>query len=227
MIEIIPNWHPVFVHFPIAFATAALAFISAAMLFKQRSWTAQCLISGRWMLWAAAIFACVAAGFGWFAYNSVEHDEAGHLAMTLHRNWALAAVAVLVLLAMLDVRLWRSNLKPSYGFLILLVVAWSLVASTAWHGGEVVYRHGLGVMSLPEAEGPGHPHEHGADHDHGDMPSPIEGSLQQERAHDDTAQAAQSHAAEPSSNAPAVHVPVSAPHKAGHTHAPGTPPHKD
>lgn len=209
MIEIIPNWHPLFVHFPIAFATAALVFIATAMLFKNRSWTAQCLTSGRWMLWAAAIFACIAAVFGWFAYNSVEHDEAGHLAMTLHRNWALAAVGALLVLVILDLRSWRSARQPSYGFMLLLVLAWAVVASTAWHGGEVVYRHGLGVMSLPGVEEPGHPHEHGAGHEHGDAVAPD----------------AHSQAVGSEGLAQAEHRTPAKKH--AHTHAPGTPPHQD
>lgn len=40
--------------------------------------------------------------------------------------------------------------------------AWALVIATAWHGGELVYRHGLGVLSLPVAEADHvHSHEHG------------------------------------------------------------------
>ena len=165
MIEIIPNWHPVFVHFPIAFATAAVFFFVAGKLFKEKTWVAQYLLVGRWMLWAAANFACIAAVFGWLAYNSVAHDEAGHLAMTMHRNWALAALGALVLLAALEAWSRRSAEPPSYGFLILLVAAWLLVVSAAWHGGEVVYRHGLGVMALPDIhdeqdDAGGHEHIH-------------------------------------------------------------------
>lgn len=169
MIEIIPNWHPVFVHFPIAFATAAVFFFVAGMLFKEKTWTAQCLLVSRWMLWVAAIFACIAAVFGWLAYNSVEHDEAGHLAMTMHRNWALAALGALILLTTWDAWRSRSGKMPSQGFLCLLVAAWLLVISTAWYGAELVYRHGLGVMSLPDVhveqdEAPhdeaGHEHQH-------------------------------------------------------------------
>ena len=151
MIEIIPNWHPVFVHFPIAFSAAAVFFVSLGLLCKSKSWATQCLLFGRWMLWGAAIFACVAAVFGWFAYNSVDHDNAGHRAMTLHRNWALVALSVLVLLAAIDV--WpKKYAAPSYGFLAALVVAWLLVVNAAWHGAEVVFRHGLGVMALPEVK---------------------------------------------------------------------------
>lgn len=171
MIEVIPNWHPVFVHFPIAFATASVFFFVAAKLFKERTFAAQCLLAGRWMLWGAAIFACIAAVFGWLAFNSVEHDEAGHLAMTLHRNWALGALGSLLLLAALEVWLRRLAGMPTYGFLVLLIGAWLLVVSAAWHGGELVYRHGLGVTALPdvhdeEHDSAGHEHSHTHAHTH-------------------------------------------------------------
>jgi uncharacterized membrane protein len=169
MIEIIPNWHPAFIHFPIAFTTASVFFFVAAIVFKGKTLAAQCLLASRWMLWAATIFACIAAVFGWLAFNSVEHDEAGHLAMTVHRNWALGALGALILLAALAERSRRFTVKPPYGFLILLIGAWLLVISTAWHGAELVYRHGLGVMALPDVheehnaamqDADGHVHTH-------------------------------------------------------------------
>ncbi len=51
-------------------------------------------------------------------------------------------------------------------------MAAALLAVTAYKGGELVYRHGLGVLSLPEthegAPGPPHGHHHGGEpHDHG------------------------------------------------------------
>lgn len=199
MIEIIPNWHPAFVHFPIAFATSSVFLAAIGKLFRAKPWAEQCLVFGRWMLWAAAISACVAAVLGWFAYNSVKHDDAGHLAMTIHRNWALAALGALVLLAVWAARSWRSAAEPSNGMLILLTATWLLVVNAAWHGGEAVYRHGLGVMALPTPEEPGHSHEHG------------------EHPHD----------AKADSKTPNANDAGSPPTKAGHTHAPGTPPHKD
>ncbi|MDD4962913.1 MAG: DUF2231 domain-containing protein [Gallionella sp.] len=185
-------------------------------------------MTGRWMLWAAVIFACIAAVFGWLAYNSVEHDEAGHLAMTIHRNWALVALGALALLAAWDVWRGRSGTAPSPSFLVLLVAAWWLVVSAAWHGGEVVYRHGLGVMSLPAPVE--HAHEHGEGHDHGDIPVQGEATLHEDghaHSHDDTANGEHPHNAEPASKTPATDSVGTASRKAGHTHAPGTPPHKD
>ncbi len=167
MIEIIPNWHPVFVHFPIVFTSASIFFFVAANLLKDKTLAAQCLLTSKWMLWAAAIFACIAAVFGWVAFNSVEHDEAGHLAMIVHRNWALGALGALILLTALGVWSRRFAAKPSYGFLILLIGAWLLVISTAWHGAELVYRHGLGVMALPDVHEEHNAAMHDADeHEH-------------------------------------------------------------
>lgn len=161
MIEIIPNLHPALVHFPIAFTSGAVAFIAIGTLFRKWSCAAQCLVMGRWMLWGAALFALIAAIFGWFAFNSVAHDEASHAAMILHRNWAVGALIALLALAAWDVWRERSGTMPSKGFLVLLVAAWLLVTITAWHGAELVYRYGLGVLSLPTPERPGHVHGRG------------------------------------------------------------------
>lgn len=151
MIEIIPNWHPAFVHFPIVLTTVALAFTAIGTVFTNWSYAAQCMMTGRWMLWGAALFALIAAAFGWFAFNSVAHDEVSHAAMTLHRNWALGTLAVLLALTVLDVWSSRSGKMSPPVFLGLLFSIWLLVISTAWHGAELVYRHGLGVMDLPDA----------------------------------------------------------------------------
>jgi len=232
MFEIIPNWHPAFVHFPIVFATAAVFFAALGVLYKTKPWAQQCLLFGHWMLWAAAIFACIAAVFGWFAYNSVEHDEAGHQAITLHAYWALSAVGALVLLAALDAHSRRFVGMPGYGFLVLLAVAWALVISTAWHGGEVVFRHGLGVMSLPKPENHGHDHAHGEGHEevHGVVPISGVAALPEDthdHGHDGTANDEHQHDAESADKTPTVNGAGTAPKKAAHTHAPGTPPHKD
>ena len=208
MIEIIPNFHPAIVHFPITLTSAAVAFIAAGTVFRTWFYAVQCLITGRWMLWGAAMFSLIAAVFGWFAFNSVAHDEVSHVAMILHRNWALGALAALLALAAWDVWRGRSGKMPSPGFLVLLIAAWLLVMSTAWHGAELVYRHGLGVMSLPAPEGTGHAHEHG-------------------KGRDDTANGEHPHDAEPGRKTPATDSAGTAPVKAGHTHVPGTPLHND
>lgn len=178
MPEIIPNWHPLLVHFPIALVTASALFTLAARFAGDRPLAQQWATVGRWTLWFAAVSALATAAAGWLAFNSVRHDEAGHAAMALHRNWALPVSAGIVLLAAWDGWQARRAAKASWPFTLLLLAAFAGIAVTGWLGGELVYRHGLGVLSLPEAEdesghGAGHHHDHpgaadeATEHEHG------------------------------------------------------------
>ena len=159
MPEIIPNLHPLLVHFPVALVTLAAVFHVAAAAMRNRT----CAALAHTMLWLGALAALPTALLGWQAFNSVNHDEAGHVAMLVHRAWAVSTLAVLALLAGWDA--WRNKVEtiPNWWFTGATLGAWAMVAVTAWHGGELVYRHGLGVMALPVAEA-GHEHHH----DHGD-----------------------------------------------------------
>lgn len=169
MIEIIPNWHPVFVHFPIALTATALVFVSAGAVFRKNPHAAQFWTTGRWLLWLAALSALAAAVFGGIAFNSVAHDDVSHAAMLLHRKWALSTLGMLLALAAWDMWRARSGKAPWQGLPVLLVIAWLLVTSTAWHGAELVYCHGLGVMSLPDSgvnQETGQPDTNKHDHEH-------------------------------------------------------------
>jgi uncharacterized membrane protein len=168
VIEIIPNWHPIFVHFTLALWTVATGFFLVAMVWNENRWRAQWLHVARWNLWLGALFALATAVAGWLAYNSVSHDAISHVAMTEHRNWALATLAVMLPLSAWCAWRYRRARELGPGFAVLLVIGLGLLGATGWHGGELVYRYGLGVMSLPAAEGEGHDHEHanGETHTH-------------------------------------------------------------
>lgn len=164
MPDIIPNLHPLVVHFPIALVSLSALFHVAALLVRGRPACAtHCAVLAHSTLWLAAPAAAVAVIFGWQAFNSVLHDDASHAAMLVHRAWALGTLAVLAVLAAWDV--WRSKVDalPEWWLSAAVLGAWVMVAVTAWHGGELVYRHGLGVMALPRAEaGESQPHQHPA-----------------------------------------------------------------
>ncbi len=170
MIEIIPNWHPIFVHF-----TVALLSLSVG-LFVVTPWVKsplreQWLIVARWSLWFGALAAIVTGLTGLDAYNTVAHDAPSHEAMTEHRNWAIATLTLFLPLAAWSIVRIRRQQKLGKVFVICMVISGGVLASTAWHGGEAVYRFGLGVMSLPKSEGDGHNHSHGdggGGHAHGE-----------------------------------------------------------
>lgn len=166
MIDIIPNWHPIFVHFTVALLTVAAALHLISHFVSDAERVNQLTLVARWNLWLGVGMTVLTVGAGWYAYNTVNHDTPSHAAMTEHRNWALATTAAF--LAVVAVELWLQRHKQGRSWLFtgLLVVAAGLLVSTAWHGGELVYRYGLGVMSMPKGHGEGHAHDHGA-HDSG------------------------------------------------------------
>jgi uncharacterized membrane protein len=173
--QIIPNLHPAVVHFPIALTVIAFLLSLAAYVRPSHSSAAQLAAAGHFTLWLAAIGAAIAVLFGWLAYNSVNHDDAGHAAMLLHRFWAVPTAISLILLASWDAWKYRVHQLIPVPMLFILFLLSQSIAITAWLGGEVVYRHGIGVLSLPAKEGTGHSHHHG-------------GAQTTEHSHEDTAQ---------------------------------------
>ena len=156
-IEIIPNWHPIFVHFSVALLlTATALFVLGKLAPRSAAWRPACLMAARWnlMLGIAITFGTVLAG--WDAFNTVDHDGHSHLAMLGHRQWALATAASFLALGACSFVGQKG--EPRGLFVMGLVAASVLLLVTGYKGGELVYRHGLGVMALPEAEA--HDHQH-------------------------------------------------------------------
>jgi hypothetical protein len=104
-----------------------------------------------------------------------------------HRNWALGTTTLFLILAIWSFK--RSQKAIAINWLIAapLVIAAVLLGITGWKGAELVYRHGLGVMSLPKTGAHEHAgHEHGAeDHTHGEqdivVPAPEDASKEAEQ----------------------------------------------
>ena len=171
MIEILPNWHPVFVHFTIALLSMSVVFyLLHAFLPQHHRWHASVSVLAKTNLWLGSGFAIITALAGWFAYNSVAHDTPSHAAMTDHRNWALVTLAVFIILTVWSV-LFRAQKKAPVVFVIAILIAGALLAVTGWKGAESVYRYGLGVMSLPQSTGEGHDHQHADGEGHGNLES--------------------------------------------------------
>lgn len=178
MIEIIPNWHPILVHFTIALLSLAVLFSILVAFLPEGSLKGEWNIVARWHIWLGAVFAVATALSGWYAFSSVAHDEPSHIAMTDHRNWAIVTLSVFVILAAWSIWSVRKQRRTGALFTVILVAGGVLLLSTAWRGGELVYRHGLGVMSLPQAEAgeEGHDHDHGNAHHEAAPSSPNPGA---------------------------------------------------
>lgn len=204
MIEIIPNWHPIFVHFTVALLIIATITHVLSHFLPKGDLANQLTIVARWNFWFGIGFTLPTVSAGWYAFNTVTHDAPSHLAMIEHRNWAVATFAFLLCIAGWKYYLSRQGKGLGWLFTGLLVIAAGLLMSTAWHGGELVYRYGLGVMSIPKAEGSGHAH-----------------------SHDTTSKSGSPLNAEPGSKTPTANGSRTTPEKPGHTHTSGTPLHKD
>lgn len=165
MIEIIPNWHPIFVNFTIALFSISVFFYILAYLTNFLNVVPIIVVkefeaTAKWCLWSVAFITILTVIAGLYAFNTVRHDEASHITMTIHRNWALLTATGMILLAIWSGWRYYKSKKPTITFIIALLIVQGLLVITGWHGAELVFRHGLGVMSLPKEEGDGHHHHH-------------------------------------------------------------------
>ncbi len=163
MIKVIPNWHPFFVHFTVALITVSALCFLVGYLLNSRKTGKELLIVARWCLWLGTLAAIATLSAGFIAYYTVAHDTPSHLAMTEHRNWAIATFVFIFLVAAWSVYLYFKKKAEGLYFVLAMFVVVILLMSTAWRGAEVVYRYGVGVMSLPKSTGDGHQHQHGND----------------------------------------------------------------
>jgi len=154
MIDIIPNWHPIFVHFTIALLSlsTALFIIGAVLRYKQYAYSEIILHSAYVNLWCGALITIITISAGFYAYYTVSHDDISHLVMKDHRNWALATSTLFVILTGWSIYTFVKARRLNFVFLILMVASTISLSITGWKGGELVYRYGIGVISLPQAE---------------------------------------------------------------------------
>ena len=149
------SWHPVVVHLPLVGLLFAVIFDLVAVQRHSTRWR-----DAATALWWIGFFGAAAAiTTGLIAYNRVEHSDLGHEEMVLHRNLVLAAVAVLLITA-----IWRWRRPYSRGAALLGLLGALGLAGAGYLGGDLVYRHGLGIPTetLEEIahERGGHEHHH-------------------------------------------------------------------
>ena len=159
-----PNLHPIFVHFAIGLFTAGVALDIAGYFSKRESLR----FAGWWNLLIASFTALVAVITGLSAANTLPHTDQIHSIMEVHETLGLVALGLIIALF-----IWRSLNRgqiPSRLTVLYLTIGLATVGVMsfgAYYGGEMVYRHGMGVT--PVMEGMMAEHEHGEHRHDGDI----------------------------------------------------------
>jgi uncharacterized membrane protein len=208
-----PRLHAMINDFPPALLVVGVCFELAFLYTKRESLRH----AAYWSLIVGALTTGVAIFSGLRAEDAIQHGEAIHEIMETHERLAWITLGFFGVVA-----LWRLLRESKMGrgerwaVALIGVVGLGFLVATGREGGEMVFDHAAGMNTAAmEAEiknrAAGHQHEEGeedADHEHADSaaaPMQMDSTGAMPAAAPDSAAAA----------APA------------HTHAPGTPPHKD
>lgn len=158
--QILPGWHPIIVHFPLALIVTATASLSLAKLLRGDRLAASLANLGTWNLCLGAVSVFLALGTGLAASIGLHVDVAAHQAISAHVKSAVVTTMLVLLVAV-----WRgagshADARPTWGFLLLLWLATAALTVTGYRGGQNVYRYGVGVetgIAEPELSLPGRP----------------------------------------------------------------------
>jgi uncharacterized membrane protein len=205
-----PRFHAVFNDFPPALLVMGVLFELAYLFTKRESLRSAAF----WSLVVGAVLTGQAILTGLKAEDAIDHGQAIHEIMQAHERFAWITLGFFGVVA-----LWRVVREAKMGrgerwaVALIGVVGLGFLVATGREGGELVFDHAAGMSTeAMQAEiqnrAGGHVHAPGEEHDDA-VAVPGATDSMPEHQHDDST-AADSTAAKPA-----------------HTHAPGTPEHKD
>jgi uncharacterized membrane protein len=210
-----PRLHAALNDLPAALLLVAVLFELAAVVTRRPALR----VAGFWTLVAGALGAAVAVLSGLQAEDHIAHGEAVHRLMETHEELGLVTLGLFAVVA-----LWRIARESRMGgteraiTLALSLAGTGTLVATGVYGGKLVFDHAAGIPTeVLQAE----MHERAEGHHHNGGEADHDEAMEHADDHDHADSAA---AVVADSAAPAA-APASA--SDGHTHAPGTPPHKD
>lgn len=135
--------HPMLVPFPIAFLVGVLAVDLAFVAIGDPFWAR----AGFWLLLAGIVTAIVAAVFGLVDFLGIPQVRSLSVAW-IH----FLGNGAVVLLAILNLaQRWADPVAGAGGLGIALsLIVTAVLLVTGWLGGELAYRHRIGIMSPAE-----------------------------------------------------------------------------
>lgn len=136
------NYHPLFVHFPIAFWLGALLFEALAVLRSSEEWHR----TAARLLYLGTLFAFAAVGTGWLAEESVPEAGPAQDVKALHEKFMLITTSVAVglcLLAFFRRKNFTAGLRKL--FLVALLVLAGLLTAGSDRGAQLVYQYATSV----------------------------------------------------------------------------------
>lgn len=162
MIDIIPNWHPFFVHFTIALFSVACVLFLIQKPIAETEIGDNIYVVARFLLYLGVIMSVLTLLAGWHAFNTVDHDTPSHVAMLDHRLWGIVTFVIFFIAALWLLASSSMDDSASVIFIVFVLIGGGLLLTAGYKGSELVYKHGLGVQSLPNAGN----HDHSAGHGH-------------------------------------------------------------
>ncbi len=152
------NYHPLFVHFPIALLTTFFFLDLVGSLLNNDNMRN----GASWALYLGTIGALITVAMGYQAAETVAHGTAVHPIMEQHKTYGLTLTTLAVILS-----LWRLLANHFIkGFanilhLLLAAIVCGFVVLGADLGGLMVYKYGVSVESVtPAADSFHHQHSH-------------------------------------------------------------------
>lgn len=155
-LSMMPNIHPLLIHFPIALLVCFLIMDLLASLFRKETFR----IAASWMLYLGTLGAMAAVATGFMAAASVTHGAEVHEVIGRHKAFGLSVLGLATLLSV-----WRiiagarfSQMGRGLHFLLAFIMVGSMTLG-ADLGGLMVYYHGVGVKGVKLPDARGHVHD--------------------------------------------------------------------
>jgi len=151
--QLLPDWmsniHPLIIHFPIALLIIAVIADLASLLFNRYEWLRPASIA----LYTVGALGTIAAYFsGKQAADIVDFPPPSYPVISEHADLALYTMLFFGIYALIRLFLrWKALDQKSlvaWGLFFIAAGGLFLIKATADHGGELVYRFGVGTAAL-------------------------------------------------------------------------------